>query len=77
MRKTFSTLALVLALGATVLAGDIPSPPAPSPAQMSDSTLAAEEIINPLSSTQSPDEQFADGLAEAALNVLNSVLALF
>jgi hypothetical protein len=55
-----------LALCGSALAGDINSPPAPDSGDISD----------PPGATQSTDEQSADGLAEAALSLLNSVLAL-
>ena len=77
MRRTFSTIVLVLALGATVFAGDIPSPPAPTPDNNTNTSPAAEETNSPSSETQSTDDQTADLFAEAALTVLDSVLALF
>ncbi len=75
MRKTFSALVLVLALGSTVFAGDIPSPPAPD--DFTNQSLTAEDTSSMSSAIQSPDDQTADLFAEAALTVLDSVLALF
>ena len=77
MRKTFSALVLVLALGATVFAGDIPSPPAPAPSNYTDTSSTAEETTSTPSETQPADDQTADLFAEAALTVLDSVLTLF
>jgi hypothetical protein len=76
MRKTLYASVLVLALCGSALAGDINSPPAPIAGDMGCPPLAAGDITNPPSATQSSDDQTADGLAEAALSVLNSVLAL-
>ena len=73
MRKTFSALVLVLALGTTVLAGDIPSPPAPASGNNTNTSSVSEETDFTSGATQSSDDLFA----EAALTVLNSVLALF
>lgn len=77
MRKTFSALVLVLALGSTVLAGDIPSPPAPAPDNHTNTSFSSEETSPTSSETVPSDEQTADLFAEAALTVLDSVLALF
>jgi hypothetical protein len=77
MRKTFCASVLVLALCGSAFAGDAGCPPAPAPGDMGTPPLAAGDIECPPSATQSPDDQTADGLAEAALSVLNSVLALF
>jgi len=72
MRKTLSAFILVSALGATVFAGDISSPPAPTPGNHISTPSASEET-----SSTSSDDQTADLFAEAALTVLDSVLALF
>ncbi|HWS90408.1 MAG TPA: hypothetical protein VN282_25790 [Pyrinomonadaceae bacterium] len=77
MRKTFSALVLVLALGATVFAGDIPSPPAPTSGNSTSKPSASEETSPTPGASDSADYQTADLLAEAALTVLDSVLALF
>ena len=77
MRKTFSAFVLVLALGSTIFAGDIPSPPAPTHGSIDDTSLAAEETSSLSSETQPTDDPTTDLLAEAALTVLDSVLALF
>ena len=77
MRKTFCALVLVLALCGSTVAGDITNPPAPAPGDMGTPPLAVEDINNPPSATQSSDDQTADSFAEAALSVLDSVLALF
>ena len=66
MRKTLCALVLVLALCGPALAGDITNPPAPAIGDVTDSSGA----------TQSSDDQIADVLAEAALNVLQHMLAL-
>ena len=73
MRKTFSAFVLVLALGATVLAGDIPSPPAPVSGNNTNTSSVSEGTSSTSGATQSSD----DLLAQAALTVLDSVLALF
>jgi hypothetical protein len=75
MRKTLRVSVLVLSLCGSAFAGDIPNPPAP--ADMSCPPLAAGDSSSPPSTTQSSDAQTADGLAGAALNALDSVLALF
>ncbi len=77
MRKTFSALVLVLALGASVFAGDIPSPPAPSSGNNIKTASTSEEASSTSGAAESSDEQTADLFAEAALTVLNSMLALF
>jgi len=77
MRKTFSALVLVLALGTTVFAGDIPSPPAPTPGNNTNTSSVSEETSSTSSAAQSSDDQTADLFAEAALAVLDSVLTLF
>ena len=77
MRKTLCASVLVLALCGSAFAGDIGCPPVAAPGDIPNPPLAAGDITNPPSATQSSDDQTADGLAEAALNVLNSVLALF
>ena len=78
MRKTFCASVLVVALCGSTFAGDIGTPP-----------IAPGDIPNPPSATQMSGEQTidgwigtgapsptADGLTDAALTVLNSVLAL-
>ena len=77
MRKSFSAFVLVLALGASVLAGDIPSPPATSPDNNINTSAAAEETGSTSGEAQSADDQTAALFAEAALTVLYSALALF
>ena len=77
MRKTFSALVLVLALGTTVFAGDIPSPPAPTPVNNTNTSSVSEETNSTSSAAESSDDQTADLFAEAALAVLDSVLTLF
>jgi hypothetical protein len=86
MRKTICASVLVLALCGSAFAGDmecppiapgdISSPPASTAGDMDTAPLAAGDINNPPGTTQSPDNQTASVLAEAALSVLNSVLAL-
>jgi hypothetical protein len=56
--------------------GDIPSPPSSTSGDISNPPLAAGDIECPPGVTQSSDDQTAHVLAEAALTVLNSVLAL-
>jgi hypothetical protein len=77
MRKSFSALVLVLALGATVFAGDIPSPPAPTSDKNTNTSSASEETTSTSSAPESADDQSTDLFAEAALTVLDSVLMLF
>lgn len=77
MRKTLSASLIVLALCSTVFAGDIPSPPAPCAGDINNPPLTAGDIPSPPNAIQTPDDQTADGLAGAALTVLDSVLALF
>lgn len=78
MRKTFCASVLVLALCGSALAGDITNPPAPATTDdVSYSVLVAGEIPNPPGASLSSDDQTADGLAEAALWIINSVLGLF
>jgi hypothetical protein len=77
MRKTLSALVLALVFCSTVLAGDIPSPPASTASDISNPPRAVEDISSPPSAIQSSDAQTADGLMEAALNVINTMLALF
>ena len=77
MRKTLCASVLVLSLCGSAFAGDAGCPPAPAPGDIPNPPLAAGDINNPPNATQSSDDQTADGLTEAALNVLNSVLALF
>jgi hypothetical protein len=76
MRKTFCASVLVLALCGSAFAGDITNPPAPAPGDISCPPLAAGDITNPPGTIQSSDDQTTDGLTEAALAVLDSVLAL-
>jgi hypothetical protein len=76
MRKTFCASVLVLALCGSAFAGDIGCPPITAPSDIETPLLAAGDIECPPSTTQSFDDQTADGFAEAVLNVLNSVLAL-
>lgn len=77
MRKTLCVSALVLALCGSALAGDINSPPAPAPGNIPTPPHAAADINNPPGTIQSSDDQTADGLSEAALDILDTVLALF
>jgi hypothetical protein len=63
----------VLALGATVFAGDIPSPPAPASGNNTSTSSSSEETQSTSSAAGSADDLFT----EAALTVLDSVLALF
>ena len=77
MRKTLCASVLVLALCGSALAGDITNPPAPASCGMSCPPPAGGEIPNPPGATLSSDDQTGDGLAEAALFVINSVLGLF
>lgn len=77
MRKKFSVLALVFVLCSAVFAGDIPSPPAHAPDAMPTPPVTIEVIDNPPGAPESFDDPIIDGLAEAALNVLHIMLALF
>jgi hypothetical protein len=74
MRKTLGVSVLILALCGSAFAGDIPNPPAPG--DIGCPPLAAGDSNCPPSATQSSNDQTADGLADAALSVINSVLAL-
>ena len=62
MRKTLGVVALMLALCSPVLAGEIPTPPAPPPSQPA--TAAPE----PTDAEQAGDMQ--NGLTRAALELL-------
>ena len=77
MRKTLRAAVFTLALCAPAAAGDIPNPPAPQPP----SITVPEEPANSGDGTQAADSgsetQAADSLTEAALNLIESVLALF
>ena len=82
MRKSLCVSVLVLVLCGSAAAGDISSPPAPTPNSISDTSFAAEETSSLSGGTQSGETQSADDptaylFAEAALTVLDSVLALF
>ena len=77
MRKTFSAFVLVLALGSTVFAGDIPSPPAPTHDSTANTSFTSEETGSLSGEAQSADDPTADLFAGAALTLLNSVLTLF
>jgi len=66
MRKTLRTFALLLALCAPALAGDIPNPSTTQPPPPSKEQSAAGEIQNGA----------MDSLAETVLSVIESVLAL-
>jgi hypothetical protein len=74
MRKTLCASVLVLALCGSALAGEITNPPSPA---NSDPVVAGGDISSPPVANLSSDDQTADGLAEAALWVVNSVLGLF
>jgi hypothetical protein len=69
MHKAFSVAVLVLALGCPALAGEIHNP-APQPIKITTAEDAADDEIY----TQPPAVDMA---AEAMLNLLESVLALF
>ena len=73
MRKTICASVLVCALCVTTLAGDILNPPAPVNFEdSSDTTLSSgEQTADGI--THGDNE---DGVAAAALSLLNSVLAL-
>jgi hypothetical protein len=76
MRKTFCASVLVLALCGSAFAGDAGCPPVAAPGDITNPPLAAGDINSPPSATQLSGDQTVDGLAEAALTVLNSMLAL-
>ena len=76
MRKTFCASVLVLALCSSAFAGDMSCPPVAAPGDIPNPPLAVGDMGCPPSAAQSPDGQATDGLADAALNVINSVLAL-
>lgn len=76
MRKTICACVLVLALCGSALAGDIECPPLLAPCDINNPPPAARDVNPLLGATPSPDDQIADALVEAALNVLNSVLSL-
>jgi hypothetical protein len=78
MRKTLCASVLVLALCGSALAGEITNPPSPATTSgTSYPVLAAGDISSPPGVNLSSDDQTADGLAEAALWVIDSVLGLF
>lgn len=77
MRKTLCASVLVLALCGSALAGEITNPPSPANIDTSDPVLTTGVIPSPPGANLSSDDQTADGLAEAALWVINSVLGLF
>jgi hypothetical protein len=77
MRKTIYASALVLALCGSALAGDMNSPPAPVSESIANTSLAAEESSPSTTAPEPTDDPPADLLVEAALTVLDSVLALF
>ena len=77
MRKTLCASVLVLALCGSAFAGDIECPPIAAPGDITNPQQVAGDINSSPSATQSSGDQTVDGLAEAALTVLNSVLALF
>ena len=77
MRKTLYALVLVLLLSGSTLAGDINNPPVAAPGDAGCPPHAAGDISRPPSGIQSPDDQTANGLAEAALDILDIALALF
>jgi hypothetical protein len=74
MRKTLCASVLVLALCGSALAGEITNPPSPADCGLSCSSTDGGDIPG---ATLSSDDQTADGLAEAALWVIDSVLGLF
>lgn len=76
MRKILCTSILVLALCGSAFAGDAGCPPAPAAGDIPSPPFAAGDIECPPGATESADAQIEDGLMEAALNVLNSVLVL-
>ena len=76
MRKTICASILVLALCGSAFAGDAGCPPI-APDDAGTPPLPAGDISSPPSATQSSDDLTADGLVEAALDILDTVLALF
>jgi hypothetical protein len=76
MRKTFCASVLVLALCGSALAGDITNPPSPADCGMSCPPPAGETPY-PTGSGPSSYGQTDNGLSEAALWVIDSVLGLF
>ena len=78
MRKTLCASVLVLALCGSALAGEITNPPSPATTTGTSYPVPASgDISSPPDANLSSDDQTADGLAEAALWVINSVLGLF
>lgn len=75
MRKTFCASVLLLIFCGSALAGDITNPPAPAYCGLS--CPPPVEIPYRTGASLSPYGRTDDGLAEAALWVINSVLGLF
>ena len=77
MRKTICASVLVCALCVTTLAGDILNPPAPVTFEDSpDATLSSvDQSADGLTGDETSDPP-ADRIMEAALNLLDTVLAL-
>lgn len=73
MRKILRAAALTLTLCAPAFAGDIPNPPAPPP---NPTSIVVEEPVEEPASDRGESE-VTDIFMEAALNLLDSVLALF
>lgn len=76
MRKTFCASVLLLVLCGSALAGDITNPPAPADCGLN-CLPPSVEMPQRTGASLSPYGRTDDGLAEAALWVINSVLGLF
>ena len=72
MRKTLTTVALLLALSCTAFGGEMSTPPAPAPQPKPTPTGAVQEPTTTDEDTTGADET----LTQFAFNLVSSVLSL-
>jgi len=72
MRKTLTTVALLLALSCTAFGGEMSTPPAPAPQPRPTPTSAVQEPTT----TDEDTNGAAETLTQVALNLVSSVLSL-
>lgn len=76
MRRTFQSLALMLALSTSVMAGEMPCPVnSPTPQQTTSATQEPSAEVD-ISNSSTTNETAADSLAETVLNLLVGVFTL-
>lgn len=75
MRKNLCATILVLALCGSALAGDVSTPPLVRPDNVP-KPLTVPQIYSEQTDDGVPQDDNADGVAAAAMSILNSVLAL-